>query len=56
MSPLTVVLASRKLVQTWTENPSFQLFSDPKRDRDQNVVHSLRDRDNLEKKKTWTES
>ena len=50
MSRLTVVMA---LVQIWTENLLFQLFSDSQkrreRGRDQNVVHSLRDRENLHK-------
>ena len=51
MSRLTVVVASRKLVRIWTENQLFQLFfsseSKGKRDQDQNVVLSLRDRENL---------
>ena len=55
MSPLTVVLASRKLVQTWTENPSFQLFSDPRESRSKRCAFVERQRQSGEKK-TWTES
>ena len=53
MSRLTVVLAFRKLLQIWTENLLLQLFfsSQSKResDRDQNVVHTLRDRAHFQK-------
>ena len=48
-----VVLASRKLGQSWTENLLRQRFfcsqSRGTRDRDPNVVHSLRDRENHQK-------
>ena len=47
-----VVLASRKVGQSWTHNLSRQRFpvqSKGKRDRDTNVVHSLRDREHPQK-------
>ena len=48
------VQASRKLGQCWTENLLQQRFfishsSEGKGDRDTNVVHSLKDRENLQK-------
>ena len=53
MNRLTVLIASGRPLQTWTEKPLFPLFfrseSKGKRDRDQNVVQSLRDRVNLHK-------
>ena len=53
MSRLTVVIASGKLVRIWKEKRFFStLFrseSKGKRDRDQNVVQSLEDREHLHK-------
>ena len=53
MSRLIVEMASGHLVQTWTEKTLCPLFfrseSKGKRDRDRNVVQSLRDRENLHK-------
>ena len=50
---LQVALASRGLVRTCIVKQLFQVFSGlcqrEKRDRDQNVVHTLRDAQNLHK-------
>ena len=48
---MTVETASWKLVRTWTETVVYTLFrseSRGKRDRDQNVVQSLRDKRDVE--------
>ena len=56
MSRLTVVRASRRLVYMWMETLLFQLFlvhiHKRKRDRDQNVLPSSKDSENLQKEKS----